>query len=344
MSTDPIKVLTDLAASLNASPADLRNVADALSAGVTMPTVAAYAPTVLEAIPAKSCPTYRSHIVRFAEQFADRRLDEVTPREMADFATAARARAAEKRMAMAAKKKKALRQSDVDALGRGAEENCVRALRFFYKTAEMDDLMRHNPARKVPVPKRLPAPERPLTAAELEEFALVACTTGNDTELDGWLFEFHRKTAARREGGLNLRVCDLDPVREAVTITSKFGKTYEVPLDRAAMAGLLAFAEARGATGDDDRVFRSRRGRPMSRKRYETIYDRLDAHTGWSERLDVGIHWVRHTTVDDIRSVADLRVAQAYAGHDDSMSGDIGGYTKVTFDEKRAAYRALFGV
>lgn len=80
-------------------------------------------------------------------------------------------------------------------------------------------------------PTRPPAPERPLTSRELEEFALVVCTTGNAPLLDGLLFEFHRRTAACREGALNLRICDLDARGGAVTLTEKFGRSRRLPLD-----------------------------------------------------------------------------------------------------------------
>lgn len=75
----------------------------------------------------------------------------------------------------------------------------------------------------------------------------------------------------------------------------------------------------------------------------ETIYDRLDEHTTWTDRLDLGVHWVRHTTLDDVRSVAGGRVAAAYAGHEDSSQATIGLYSKITFDELAAAYEAIFG-
>lgn len=90
-------------------------------------------------------------------------------------------------------------------------------------------------------------------------------------------------------------------------------------------------------------MFRSRRGTPITRKRYEYLYDRLDAHTTWSGMLDVGIHWIRHTTLDDIRTVADERTAHCYAGHTDASGPTINAYTKVSFEGLVAAYEAIFG-
>lgn len=55
-----------------------------------------------------------------------------------------------------------------------------------------------------------PPPERPLTLEELQDFAVVACTTGYDLILDGLLFDFQPTADGRPIGGLNLPVRDLD--------------------------------------------------------------------------------------------------------------------------------------
>jgi hypothetical protein len=65
---------------------------------------------------------------------------------------------------------------------------------------------------------RLPAQERRPTVVELEEVAVCGCNTGNDPELDTLMLECNRKTAARREGGLNLRFGDLAKRRAALTL------------------------------------------------------------------------------------------------------------------------------
>jgi site-specific recombinase XerD len=72
------------------------------------------------------------------------------------------------------------------------------------------------------------------------------------------------------------------------------------------------------------------------------IFNRVDRHLGWTEPLNVGPHWIRHTTLADILSVSDVRVAEAFAGHKPSSVGTIGRYTKPTPDDLRAAYEAVF--
>jgi site-specific recombinase XerD len=306
---DPDDVLRTLAASLGLGPADLHRIAEQLDAPIT-PTVAEFAPAAIERCGPKTRPSYAVHIRRLVDAHGDRRLDQITTDDLAELRDRIRADVADAKVARAEATGRLLVSGDPDAHGHGAAENFVRAMRFLFKLAVDRRLIVLSPATAVKVPTRPPAPERPLTSEELQEFALVACTTGNDPLLDGLLFEFHRKTAARREGGLNLRICDLDARGGAVTLTEKFGRSRRLPLDADVIGRLIAHAESRGAIGPGDKVFRSTRGTPITRKRYEYLYDRLDAHTTWSGMLDVGIHWVRHTTLDDVRTVADERTAR----------------------------------
>jgi site-specific recombinase XerD len=157
------------------------------------------------------------------------------------------------------------------------------------------------------------------------------------------LFEFHRKTGARRIGALNLRLGSLDPTKGSVWVTEKYAKTRELPLDVEFLGRLEAFARSRGAVRETDHVFRRKNNMRMTRKRFETIYKRHHKMTSWTQIDEVGVHWIRHTTLDDIRRTAGIEVAAAYAGHEPSSYGTIGIYTLVTFSEKQAAFERLFG-
>jgi site-specific recombinase XerC len=339
---DRDEVLRSLATSLGLGPADLRRIAEQFEVPHTV-SVAEFAPVAIERCGPKTRPCYAVHIRRLVEAHGDRRLDEITTDDLAALRDRIRADVAAAKIARAESTGRLLVSGDPDAHGHGAAENVVRAVRFLFKLAVDRRLITYSPAAAVKIPTRPPAPERPLTSDELQEFAVVACTTGNDPHLDGLLFEFHRKTAARREGALNLRVCDLDARGGAVTLTEKFGRSRRLPLDAEFISRLVAHATSRGATSQGDKVFRSSRGTPISRKRYEYLYNRLDAHTTWSGMLDVGIHWIRHTTLDDVRTVTDERTAHTYAGHTDASGPTINAYTKVPFEGLVAAYEAIFG-
>lgn len=340
---DAAETLLKMVDALGISAAELVRLAEQVTHNKPAPTVRALAPDVVEKCAVKSLPTYNRHFENLVARFGDLPVTAVTANQLCALRDDTIATAAREKAERAVRTGRELRTYEQDAHGRGAGENAVRAFRFFFEYALNEGAVAKNVAMNVKPPKRLHAPERPLVPWELEEVATVWCTTGNDPELDTFLFEFHRKTAARREGGLNLRLGALDERRGAITLTEKLGKTRDLPYDVDGLARLRRFALSRGATAPSDHVFRNRSGTKISRKRYETIYDRLDQHTGWTERLDLGAHWIRHTTLDDVRTVAGERVAATYAGHEDGNQDTIARYTKVTFEELAAAFEAIFG-
>jgi integrase len=62
-------------------------------------------------------------------------------------------------------------------------------------------------------------------------------------------------------------------------------------------------------------VFRSRRGLPISRRRYNTLFDRARACLPWADRIPVSTHVLRHTAIRAIGQVGGYAAAQAFAGH-----------------------------
>jgi site-specific recombinase XerD len=232
---------------------------------------------------------------------------------------------------------------DPDAYGRGAAENFVRATRFFYTRACKAGILAHSPASHLTAPRRSRAPERPLTVEELEQIWLAATTTGDDRELDGLLLTFLRHSAARREGAINLTLDGLNGQRRSVTLTEKNGDRRELPMAAWLLTDLTSLARSRGARGAGDSVFRYRTGAPLTRRRFNTLFDRIDQVLVWTEPLDVGAHWLRRTTLADIAAVADIRVATAFAGQSPGSLGVIGRYTQVTFEDLEDAYEAVFG-
>ena len=300
-------------------------------------------PRVLDLCPARSLPTYRAGFVRLDARFGPTRLAAVTPLDLKALAEDVQQTVGRRTVARAQASGRRLRSFDTDAHGRGAAENFLRAARFFFRVAVNDGLLTRSPAAAVPIPPRPPAPERPLTSAELSDLLLVASTTGGDPQLDRRIVLFLRHTAARREGCLNLRVDHLDAPMRRVTISEKFGQARVLPLNHAMIVDLLGFAHARGGETPEAAVFRFADGHPVTRRRFNTLFDRVDQFTDWAEPLDVGAHWLRHTTLSDIAAVAGVRVAEAYAGHSTNNLPPIFRYTEVTFEDLTLAYEAVFG-
>jgi hypothetical protein len=100
----------------------------------------------------------------------------------------------------------------------------------------------------------------------------------------------------------------------------------EVPAPLWLLDGVEEHARHRGGTNASASALRYRNGRPLSVSRFSTLFNGVGERTDWISRLDVGIHWIRHTTLIDVEIVAGLRVAAAYAGHSDESLGVTGRY------------------
>lgn len=254
-----------------------------------------------------------------------------------------RREAAEAKVARAQATGRPLMSYDPDAHGRGAAENAVRSLRFYFRYAKSAGYITDDPSLMLEAPSRAQAPERPLTTEELADIWRGALLGSNDLELDELILTLVRHTGARREGCINLCLAHLNTRRRSITLSEKGGKVRELPLRLDLLERLKDHATGRGAQAPGDKVLLQRSGRGITRKRFETMFNRVDANCDWTEILDVGIHWIRHTTLSDIASVSGLRVASDYAGHSEKELGVIGIYTKPSFDDLVDAYEAVLG-
>ncbi len=179
-----------------------------------------------------------------------------------------------------------------------------------------------NPASKIQKPRRNGPRRRALEAEELAEVFRIASTTGNDPRLDALLVRLHAETGARREGAVNLAVADIDADNQLIDLREKYGKVRAVPATRELVDALLAHAAERGATSADDAVFRYRprpgelTGAPLSRRRYNTPFERVQAELPWAKRLGVSTHWLRHTAGTAMERAGGVAVAAKFLGHE----------------------------
>lgn len=306
-------------------------------------TVGGLMPVVLDALPRRSARTYRPGLRFLQEHMSATRIDRVTAVQLRHLRDELHVASGQHTVQRAQDSGRALRTYDAGAFGQGAAENFVTAIRFFFRYAVDAGLLEKSPADAVTVPRRHPSLRRPLTSEELTQIWDVAVGTGMDPELDAMILTVLRHTACRRSGLLGLALTHLDRDGGRVLLTEKYSDTRALPMAPGLIADLLNFARARGSTRPSDPVFRYRNGDPLTRRRFNSLFDRIDRHTTFTEQLNVSAHWIRHTTLADITAVSDLRVANAYAGHSPEHLGVTGIYTKVTFDDLHDAYWAVFG-
>jgi len=310
------------------SPIDLLDVAPARRSA---PTFAEYVPVVSAAVSPGTQRVYGSYWKRAVDAWGDRRIDEPVPSEIEQLRTQVQANVVARRNARG---------------GRLAAEHLVTALRCLYRRAVADGWIREsdNPALKVDKPRRLPSTRRAIADARLAEINEVAASTGDDPDLDTLLIRLHTETACRRGGALALRPRDLDPDQCLIFLREKGGTSRWQPVSPTLMRHLLAHHEQRGGGDRNAVLLRYRDGRPLTYRRYDSLWARIGQHLRWVHTQQITTHWLRHTTLTWVERVFGHAVAKAYAGHTDGDgAGSTGTYVRASVQEVAAALAALTG-
>lgn len=323
MNRESEQTIRALAAHLGATREDLDRIARTLSES-SVPTLADFAPVATRLLTGRTLDTYRHHIDRLVAVLGGRRLDEVTLLELEQVAVDVRGEA---------------RRRAGSRHGYGAQESFVNATRFVFACAVKSGQLRDNPAAGLARPRRRRSPRRALSAEELRSLFAAVLATSRDPELDFLVLAFARETACRREGILNLRLADLHPT-PSVVLYEKFEEQREIPVSIPLLEALEAHARAR-AEGCA-RVFHYSDGTCLTDRRFDTIFSRVGQRLPWVRSLGLTLHWIRYSTLTDIRMTAGERVTAAYAGHGDNAGGVTATYTRASFAELQAAHRRLF--
>ncbi|MDE1674629.1 tyrosine-type recombinase/integrase [Nocardia gipuzkoensis] len=298
----------------------------------TVPAFAEYIPTVLAAMPTGLTRNhYQTYWNKILAQpgWAQRRLDEPTTADLQGLCEAIRAQ-------------RVIRRSDRG--GGDVVRHVIDALRRLYKHAEDNRVIdpRDNPAVRLTKPKRTRSNRRALHGDLLAQIVHVAATTGNDPELDTLLLRLHTETGCRRGGALGLRPQDLDPVQSLILLREKGGTQLWQPVSPTLMRALCRHAEQRGAA-PNEQLLRARNGKPITRRRYNGLFERLGQHLPWVHTHGISIHWLRHTTTTWVERHYGPAVASEFARHSHSGSGTTGIYTTATINEVAAALAHLTG-
>ena len=322
------RILLAEAAALGVTIDDLiaESSSGALGTPGTGPTVAEYVNTVTASFSKGTAATYKSYWRLLIDRLGERPIGSVDVDDCETVVVDAVERAHRKR-------------PGTD--GRSSRESCIGALRAFFARAERAALVTRSPAAQLEKARRLPNRRRALDDGELRDVIEAVRTTSQDPDLDLLLVRFHLESGARREGALNLRLRDLDRAHSTVWLREKFGIEREQPVSPSLLQALEAHSSSRGAVASDDPVLRSRRDLPITRRRYNTVFDRARPCLPWAERTPVSAHVLRHTAITTVERRAGFAVAQAFAGH--SASSVTGTYTQARISEVAQAVSALTG-
>ncbi|WP_280262980.1 site-specific integrase [Nocardia wallacei] len=302
---------------------------------VNVPTFSAYIPAIIATMPPSTLRVYGPYLRRIEQAWSQRVITEPTPTELRQLAERTKQQAVVRRNSRG---------------GRSAAESLIAAARYLYRHAEEDRLIRpaDNPAQKVAKPRRLASTRRAIPNRQLAEIVDIAATTGNDPCLDAMLLRLHIETACRRAAALALRPMDLDPEQCLVFLREKGETVRWQPVSRPLMQAMLHhIGERHGQTpAETEPLFRQRDGRPVTRRRYDSLWNRIGTHLEWVRRQQVSTHWLRHTTLTWVERNFSYAVARAYAGHTepDSRTGQTITYIRANVQEVAEALSAMTGI
>lgn len=213
--------------------------------------------------------------------------------------------------------------------GTGAKFNAVGAWRAMFNVAVKN---RHlakgfDPAQEVQKPRRGLGSRVPMEQHELDEMLAVVQNTGNDPELDLLLCQTILIGGARREGLLNLELRGIDRDECTIMLDEKFDKRLAQPVPDWFVERLYAFAVSRGATQPRDKVFRTRPtgqrpSRPITHRRLDNLFQRVQSSLPWADRKHVTAHVLRHHAIAVIQEASRRTVSLAFARHEPEGTHD----------------------
>ena len=217
----------------------------------------------------------------------------------------------------------------------------LSVVRSFLGFCQDNDLIETSPGAGVgspKVPRRLPQVLTPAQAAELLD------TMGGDKPLevrDRALFELVYSSGLRCQEVLDLRLRDVNTESREVRVKGKGRKVRVIPVGEGALDALERYLrESRSRLlkdpAQDDHVFLSRTGRPLSSSDVQRRLARYLARAGAPRGTSP--HTLRHSFATHLlEGGADLRVIQEMLGHSSLRTTQV--YTHVSAAHLRRAYR-----
>jgi integrase len=212
-----------------------------------------------------------------------------------------------------------------------------------------------NPALDVKMPGRQATRKRSLHEHEVPEFIDAVVSGGNDAELDILLVWFHLETGARQEGALNLTLERVHLENEVVVLEEKFTKERHQPVSIDLARALLAHARERGGAACDPdsgtyaqkspvfyyRPAKDGTARPLTAKRYETLFGRIQRTLPFANQIHLTAHQLRKTGAVAIERITGTQVARRWLGHAERSTVDV--YAGASEIEVRRAHELWTG-
>lgn len=292
-------------------------------------TVAEFLPLVEAATKPGARRTYATYWRRLVDAYGDRPLSEVRTSDL-------------ERLRVSLPESEAVVRRANWREGYQAQRSAVQAWRKFFAVAVADKLVTDNPASRCPMERRRPSARRGLTRDEVVALYDVVAGGGDDPELDCLIVRTCLETGARRDGLVTLTLGSVNPARQTLLLHEKGNQSRELPITPTLAKALLSHAADRGATATEDPLLRYRSGRPLSRRRFNTLFARVQAAAPFPDAASVSAHWLRHTAVTWVERAGGEATAAAFAGHAPAQSRVTGLYTTAATVEVVRAWHQVW--
>ncbi|MGR7027249.1 tyrosine-type recombinase/integrase [Geodermatophilus sp. URMC 62] len=258
--------------------------------------------------------------------------------------------------------------------GRGAQEAMVQACRWLWEEMRRDGVVEANVARDVRMPTRQERVARSLDVPDFVTLHSLATTTGDDPALDGLILRHMVIQATRRGGVLSLRCRGVNRDDCTITYWDEKRDTYRTrPSTPEHLDALVAHALERGPrmpappdapeelrrtgipalspndpvfyyrpedTFDADGYFVRRQARPLTRKRFETLFGRIRRHHPGFDARGLRPHDIRHTSGRLFYEAGGEAAAKLQLAHDGGSTSEH--YYKEGMERLAQLKRELF--
>lgn len=215
-------------------------------------------------------------------------------------------------------------------------QRLLAAIRGLYRWLQRERRATVNPAEGVRAPR---SPKRLPTTLDPDEVARLVEIEARDplAVRDRAMLELFYSSGLRLTELASLRWADLDLPGGLVRVVGKGAKTREVPVGRHAAAALVSWKELWRELARDagDRVFVSRRGRPLSRRSVQARVRHWAQRQGLWKRVHP--HMLRHSFASHLlESSGQLRAVQELLGHADIGTTQV--YTHLDYQHLAQVY------
>ena len=252
--------------------------------------------------------------------------------------------------------------------GQGGRENAVTAYRRLFRGLVEDGLWDKNPAERVPKGRRDDAQRRSMHDWEIDQFIEALVTGGDDPELDLLLGWFALETGARQGGTISLRLSRIKPATQMIELFEKNKKLADQPVSAELIEALLAHAAERGGPqcdptsatydaqspvfyfgnprrsrrkGPDGKMVSSDAPAPLTGRRFDTLYKRIQLTLPWANETGFTNHGVRRTGASIIERIAGNETARLFLRHGPRTTTQT--YTQATLERLVEAVSVMTG-